>query len=50
MPYYQQFGHKKGDYPIAEGYYEKCISLPMYPTLTDEEQGFVIDVVMNFNK
>lgn len=48
MPYYQQFGNKKGDHPIAEAYYEKCISLPMYPTLTDEEQGFVIDNILSF--
>ena len=26
MPYYTQFGHKKGDYPLAETYYDKCLS------------------------
>ncbi len=43
MPYYQQFGNKKGDLPVVEEYYEHCLSLPMYPTLTDEEQEYVID-------
>ena len=43
MPYYRQFGWKEGDMPNAEGYYKHCISLPMYPTLTDEQQDFVIN-------
>ena len=45
MPYYRQFGWKEGDLPNAEKYYEKCISLPMYPTLNDEEQLLVIDLI-----
>lgn len=48
MPYYQQFGWKKGDFPKAEAYYSGCISLPMFPTLTDEEQDFVIECIDNF--
>ena len=50
LPYYQQLGHQKGDYPKAEAYYEKCISLPMYPSLTDEEQDFVIEKVLEHYK
>lgn len=50
LPYYQQLGHQKGDYPLAEAYYEKCISLPMYPSLTDEEQDFVIEKVLEYYK
>lgn len=50
MPYYRQFGNKKGNLPIAEAYYEHCISLPMYPSLTDEEQDFVIDRVLAYAK
>lgn len=37
QPYYARFGYKKGDYPKAEAYYEKCISLPLYPSLTDDD-------------
>lgn len=48
QPYYRQFGWKPGDMPLAEAYYEKCLSLPMYPTLTEEEQSFVIDNVLKF--
>jgi UDP-4-amino-4,6-dideoxy-N-acetyl-beta-L-altrosamine transaminase len=45
MPYYRQFGWKEGDMPHAETYYKHCISLPMYPTLSDEEQKKVIGLI-----
>ena len=48
MPYYQQFGWSEGDMPSAELYYSKCLSLPMYPTLTEEEQNFVIQTIFKF--
>ncbi len=48
MPYYRQFGWKEGDMPNAENYYKHCISLPMYPTLTEKEQDFVIAKVKAF--
>ncbi len=46
MPYYQSYGWKIGDLPKAENYYEKCLSLPMYPTLTADEQDMVIEIVL----
>ncbi len=48
MPYYLQFGWKEGDMPNAETYYSRCISLPMFPTLTDEEQTFVIEQIERY--
>ena len=48
MPYYQQLGWKYGDFPVAEKLYEHCLSIPMFPTLTDQEQQYVIDKVMEF--
>lgn len=48
MPYYKQQGWKKGDFPLAEQYYEQCLSLPMYPTLTAQEQSFVIETIQHF--
>lgn len=48
MPYYKQFGWKEGDMPVAEQYYKNCISLPMYPTLTKEEQEFVIESINSY--
>lgn len=48
MPYYQKKGHKKGSLPVAEKYYEECLSIPMYPGLTDEAQQYVIDSINEF--
>lgn len=48
MPYYRNMGWKEGDFPHAENYYKHCISLPMFPTLSDEEQSFVIERINSF--
>lgn len=48
MPYYSQFGYRKGDFPVVEEYYDHCLSLPMFPTLSEEEQQYVIDTVLEF--
>lgn len=48
MPYYQKLGFKKGDFPVAEKYYEECLSLPMYPSLKKSEQKFVVDKIKEF--
>jgi UDP-4-amino-4,6-dideoxy-N-acetyl-beta-L-altrosamine transaminase len=49
MPYYKQLGWKEADMPNGEKYYTQCISLPMYPTLTDEEQNIVINTILQFS-
>lgn len=48
MPYYRALGNNPGDLPVVEDYYEHCLSLPMYPTLTDEEQEYVIGKVREY--
>lgn len=48
LPYYQAQGLKKGDYPHAEAYYSECLSLPMFPTLSNEKQDYVIERVKAF--
>lgn len=48
LPYYRGLQTEKVVLPNAERYYERCISLPMFPTLTDEEQQFVIQKVIEF--
>ena len=50
MPYYKGRGWKEGDMTQAEAYYRKCLSLPMYPTLTNEEQNLVINKVLEYFK
>lgn len=46
LPYYRSIAPEPVVLPQAEAYYERCLSLPMYPTLTDEEQDFVIEQVL----
>lgn len=48
MPYYRQFGWEEGSLPVVEEYYRHCLSLPMFPALTDEEQQYVIDNIKEF--
>ena len=48
MPYYQSLGWKKDDLPLVANYYQNCLSLPMFPTLTDAEQNEVINVILKF--
>lgn len=48
MPYYKKFGYKLGDLPNSEEYYNHCISIPMYPSLSIENQKYVIDTIFNF--
>lgn len=48
FPYYKNIGYHNADLKNAENYYSKCISLPMYPSLTDAEQKLVIAKVVEF--
>ena len=48
MPYYREKGYREGDFPVSENYYKQCISLPIYPNLTQKEQNFVINKINEF--
>jgi dTDP-4-amino-4,6-dideoxygalactose transaminase len=46
LEYYRKtFGHKEGDYPVAEFIGNSTISLPLYPALLEAEADFVMDVL-----
>jgi dTDP-4-amino-4,6-dideoxygalactose transaminase len=46
-PYFQKtFGFRPGDFPIAESFGFSAITLPLYPSLTEEEQNYVIEQVL----
>ena len=45
QPYYQSLGFKTGDFPQAENYYQRAITLPLYPELSIENQQYVIEQV-----
>ena len=42
QPYYQAMGFKAGRFPQAEQYYKEAMSIPMFPTMTKEQQDKVI--------
>jgi perosamine synthetase len=44
-PYYQGLGWKKGAFPVAEGEYERLLTLPLFPAMSDDDVAHVIDVV-----
>ncbi|MDP2541099.1 UDP-4-amino-4,6-dideoxy-N-acetyl-beta-L-altrosamine transaminase [Tenacibaculum discolor] len=48
LPYYKNIGYSEAELTNAENYYSKCISLPMFPSLTNEELQYVIDKVLEF--
>jgi len=49
-PIYTKRGWKMGDLPHTEAYYASCLSLPMYPALSEEEQAYVIREILGFYK
>jgi UDP-4-amino-4,6-dideoxy-N-acetyl-beta-L-altrosamine transaminase len=54
QPFYKRkFGYKIGDFPIAEKYYQRAITLPLFPKMTNKEVGQVIKTIkkiINFYK
>ena len=42
FPYYQQMGYMKGLCPKAEKIYKNCMSIPLYPAMTDKDVESVI--------
>jgi len=43
QPFYQKnFGTQWGDFPVAEQYYQNCLSIPLYPAMTEEAVDKVI--------
>lgn len=45
FPYYQKLGYEKGLCPNAERLYERIITIPLYPAMTDEDVESVINAV-----
>lgn len=43
FPYYREHGYKHINCPHAEQFYSRCISLPIYYSLKEEEQEYVIE-------
>ncbi|MBE0379489.1 UDP-4-amino-4,6-dideoxy-N-acetyl-beta-L-altrosamine transaminase [Pseudoalteromonas prydzensis] len=46
QPYYQALGFSDGDFPNAEAYYKQAVTIPLHPTMTADEQQFVINTLI----
>ncbi|MBE0351599.1 UDP-4-amino-4,6-dideoxy-N-acetyl-beta-L-altrosamine transaminase [Pseudoalteromonas lipolytica] len=46
QPYYQALGFSSGDFPNAETYYKQAVTIPLHPTMTVDEQQFVINTLI----
>ncbi len=47
MDYYQRrYGYRAGDFPIAEEVFSRCLSLPIFPTMSPEDTAYVADAVL----
>ena len=46
QPFYQDMGFSKGAYPEAEKYYTEAISIPLHPSLSFDEQDFVVNCLI----
>jgi UDP-4-amino-4,6-dideoxy-N-acetyl-beta-L-altrosamine transaminase len=48
QPFYRRMGFQPGDFPVAEDYYSRAISLPLYAGLSDVDQDYVVQKIREF--
>lgn len=45
QPYYHERGFRPGDFPAAETFYHRVLTLPLFPSLSADEQSMVVTAV-----
>ncbi len=51
MHYYQRsYGYRNGDFPVAEDVFSRCLSLPIYYAMTDDDVNYVIETVQSITR
>lgn len=51
QPYYaKKYGFRRGDFKVAETIYDKIISVPLYPKMTEEQLYYIIDTIQDIAK
>jgi UDP-4-amino-4,6-dideoxy-N-acetyl-beta-L-altrosamine transaminase len=45
QPHYASLGFRRGDFPAAERYYARALSIPLFPALTHAQQDHVVDTL-----
>ena len=48
QPAYRYLGHARGDFPVAEEAAETMLSLPIHPTMSDQQVTYVVDAIVDF--
>jgi len=48
--YRKRYGYKRGDFPVSENFYDRAVSIPLYPSLTDVEVEKVVEDIIGFVK
>lgn len=43
QPYYEKLGFRQGDFPHSEKYYEEAFTLPLYYSLANDEQDYIVE-------
>ena len=47
--YAKKYGYKTGDFPGMDACDRECITIPMFPSMTEEEQSYVIEAIKKVN-
>ena len=47
QPFYQNRGFKRGYCPEAEAYFSEAMSIPVFPTLSKEQQDYILEILKN---
>ena len=50
QPYYQRFNFNYEDFPNSNDYYSSAISIPIFPSLAEDDHSYIVDSVNNFFK
>lgn len=51
QPYYtKNYNYKLGDCPKAENYYEKALSIPLFPSMNDDDVNYVVEKILSLGK
>ena len=45
QPFYQKLGFRPGDFPNAEGFYQNALTIPLFPSMTADEQDIIIQAL-----
>lgn len=49
-PYYAESAKKSGPLPMADHYYQHCLSIPIYPDLSDDDLQYIVDLLLQFDR